>query len=180
MTSLGKTLLDFVLPHSVFQDKICLLLQLSLDFLFCIPVPYNENDFFFGCQFQVLQVFIEPFNFSFFSITGWDIDLDYFDTEWFALEANRDYSVILWVQQTQVWQKPSWRSSPFTPPQSCQNLHRTEKQTLGRHKKKLVHTGTQEKGAVIPQETDPDLPKSVQGSPVEVWVGSGLLQGWGY
>ena len=24
-----------------------------------------------------MQVFIEPFNFSFFSITGWGIDLDY-------------------------------------------------------------------------------------------------------
>ena len=33
-------------------------------------------------------------NFSFFSITGWGIDLDYCDTEWFALEMNRDYSVV--------------------------------------------------------------------------------------
>ena len=41
-----------------------------------------------------MQVFIEPFNFSFFRITGWDIDLDYCDIEWFALE-NRDHSVIL-------------------------------------------------------------------------------------
>ena len=37
---------------------------------------------------------IEPFNFSFFSITGWGIDLDYCDIEWFALEMNRDHSVI--------------------------------------------------------------------------------------
>ena len=36
-------------------------------------------------------------------------------------------------------------------------------------------TRTQEKGAVTPQETDPDLPVSVQESPVEAWVGSGLL-----
>ena len=35
---------------------------------------------------------------------------------------------------------------------------------------------TQEKGAVIPQETDPDLPGSVQGSLVEAWVGGGQLQ----
>ena len=28
-----------------------------------------------------------------------------------------------------------------------------------------------------PQETDPDLPVSVQESPAEVWVGDGLLQG---
>ena len=38
--------------------------------------------------------FIEPFNFSFFIITGWGIDLDYCDIEWFALETNRDHPVI--------------------------------------------------------------------------------------
>ena len=31
---------------------------------------------------------------SFFSITGWGIDLDYHDIEWFALETNRDHSVV--------------------------------------------------------------------------------------
>ena len=41
-----------------------------------------------------LVVFIELFNFSFFSITGWGIDLDYCDIEWFALETNRDYFVV--------------------------------------------------------------------------------------
>ena len=39
---------------------------------------------------------------------------------------------------------------------------------------------TQEKGAVTPQETDPDLSVSVQGSPAELSVGGGLLQGWGH
>ena len=34
------------------------------------------------------------FNFNFFSITGWGIGLDYRDIEWFALETNRDPSVI--------------------------------------------------------------------------------------
>ena len=33
-------------------------------------------------------------NFSFFSISGWGIDLDYCDVEWFALETNQDHSVI--------------------------------------------------------------------------------------
>ena len=37
---------------------------------------------------------MELFNFNFFSITGWGIDLDYCDIEWFALELNRDHSVI--------------------------------------------------------------------------------------
>ena len=40
-----------------------------------------------------MKVFIEPFNFSFFSVTGWGIDLDYRDIEWFALETNRDHSL---------------------------------------------------------------------------------------
>ena len=30
----------------------------------------------------------------FFSITGWGIDLDNCDIEWFALETNRDHSVV--------------------------------------------------------------------------------------
>ena len=43
----------------------------------------------------------------------------------------------------------------------------------------FVRTRTQEKGAVTPQETDPDLRMSVQEYPVEVWVSGGLLEGWG-
>ena len=37
---------------------------------------------------------VRAFNFSFFSITDRGIDLDYCDTEWFALETNRDHSVV--------------------------------------------------------------------------------------
>ena len=40
------------------------------------------------------KVFIKLFKFSFFSITGWGIDLGYHDIEWFALETNRDHSVV--------------------------------------------------------------------------------------
>ena len=32
--------------------------------------------------------------FSFSGISGWSIDLDYCDVEWFALETNSDHSVI--------------------------------------------------------------------------------------
>ena len=46
---------------------------------------------------MVLYVFLEPFNFSFFSITGQGIGLDYCDIEWFALETNRDHSVVFEV-----------------------------------------------------------------------------------
>ena len=51
------------------------------------------------------------------------------------------------------------------------------KQTLGGHKQNLVCTRTQEKGALTSQETDPDLPVSVQESLAEAWVGGGLLKG---
>ena len=37
---------------------------------------------------------MESVNFSFSGISGWDIDLNDCDTEWFALETNRDHSVI--------------------------------------------------------------------------------------
>ena len=94
-----------VLLAKLYQPLPCFLLYSKAKFAcysrhfltsyFCIPIPYNEKDIFFGCQFQkVLQVFIEPFNFSFFSITGQGIDLDYHDIEWFALEMNRDHTVV--------------------------------------------------------------------------------------
>ena len=40
------------------------------------------------------MVFIEPFKFSFLSITGWGIGLDYCDIELFALKTNREHSVV--------------------------------------------------------------------------------------
>ena len=41
-----------------------------------------------------LVCLIELLYFSFFSVTGQGIDLDYCDIEWFALEMNRDHSII--------------------------------------------------------------------------------------
>ena len=91
--SLSKTLLAFALLHFAFQGKICCYSRYLLTSYFCISVPYDEKDTFFGCQFQnVLQIVIELV--SFFSISGWVIDLDYCDIEWFALEMNRDHSVV--------------------------------------------------------------------------------------
>ena len=51
---------------------------------------------------------------------------------------------------------------------------------IGGLKGNLVHTRTQEKGAVIPQETDPDLTMRVQESLAEVSVDGGLMQGQGH
>ena len=94
MHSLDK-LLDFALLYAVLQGQTCLLLQESLDF-FCIPVPYDENDFFVVVVVSSRKScrFIKLVSFNFFSITGCSIDLDYCDIEWFALETDRDHSVV--------------------------------------------------------------------------------------
>ena len=63
------------------------------------------------------------------------------------------------------------------PHRATRTYTRLGKQTLGGHRQNLVHIRTQEKGAMTPQETDPDLPVSVQESLEEAWVSSGLLQG---
>ena len=52
-----------------------------------------------GCSLKndrMISVHLQgkPFNFSFISVTGWGIGLDNCDIEWFALEMNRDHSVV--------------------------------------------------------------------------------------
>ena len=75
----------------------------------------------------------------------------------------------------------SWLQSPFAgilePKIDYITSIGLEKQTLGGHRQNLICTRTQEKGGVIPQETEPELPVSVQESPAEAWVDSGLP--WG-
>ena len=44
---LSTKLLAFALLHFVLQGNICLLLQVSLDFSFGIPIPYDEKEIFF-------------------------------------------------------------------------------------------------------------------------------------
>ena len=67
-----------------------------------------------------------------------------------------------------VWHKCSWRRLALTHHRAARTYTGLGKQTLQGHKQKLVCTRTQEKGPLIPQETDPDLPMSVQESPEEV------------
>ena len=50
--------------------------------------------FFLVLVIEGLVGHIELFNFSSFSIGHWGIDLNYCDIEWFALETNRDHSVV--------------------------------------------------------------------------------------
>ena len=86
----------------------------------------------------------------------------------------------LWGQQTWLSHKPSWWRLPLTSPWSCQNLHMARETDSWRAQTKPVHTRTQEKGAVTTQKTDSDLPVSVQESPADAWVSSGLLQSQGH
>ena len=86
----------------------------------------------------------------------------------------------LWVQQTWVWHKPSWRRLPLTHYRAAKTYTGLGKQTLGGHKQNLVCTRTQKKGAVTPHQADPDWPMCVQESLVEAWVSGPLLQGWGH
>ena len=58
-------------------------------------MPCIEKDIFFCIL--VLKDLVglhRIFNFSSFCVTGWSTDLHYCDIEWFALEMNRDHSVI--------------------------------------------------------------------------------------
>ena len=54
----GRTLIAFALLHSVLQDQITCYSRCFLTFYFCIPVPYNENDIFWGVL--VLKGLIGP------------------------------------------------------------------------------------------------------------------------
>ena len=76
-----------------------------------------------------------------------------------------------WSQRIWLWRPVGFDYRTFTG---------LGKQTLGGHKQNLVCTRNQEKGAVSSQESEPDLPVSVQESPAEVWVESGLLWGQGH
>ena len=84
--SLDKTLLAFALLHFVLQGQTSLLFQVSLAFLLLHSNVLWWKECLFESYFskKVLEVFIEPFNFSFLGISGWGTDLDYYDIEWFA------------------------------------------------------------------------------------------------
>ena len=56
-----------------------------------------KGTFFFFFWLLVLEVLVglhRTVNFSFFSSTGWGIDLAYCDIEWLALEMSRNHSVV--------------------------------------------------------------------------------------
>ena len=61
---------------------------------FCIKVCYIEKDIFFGVFLEGLEGLHSTVQLQLLWISGWGIDLDYCDIEYFALEMNRDYFVI--------------------------------------------------------------------------------------
>ena len=94
VSSLGKTLLTFVMIHFVLQSQICLFLQVFLDFLLLHSSPLKWKwHLFWLLVLEGLIGLHRIIQLGFFSISGWDINLDCHDIEWFALETNRDHSV---------------------------------------------------------------------------------------
>ena len=91
----GKTI---ALTRWSFVGKVTSLLFNVLSRLVIIFLPKSKHLLISWLQSPSAVILepqnIEPFNFSFFSITGRGIDLDYCDIEWFALETNRDHSVV--------------------------------------------------------------------------------------
>ena len=62
---------------------------------FCIPVPYDEKDIFF--LVLVLKGLVglhRTVQLQLIQRSWWGIGLDHCGIEWFALETNRDHSVI--------------------------------------------------------------------------------------
>ena len=98
MHSLGKTLLAFALIHSVLLAKYDCYFKYFLTSYYCIPVPYNEKDIFWGVLVLESLVGLHgTIQLLDFSVTCCGIDLGYCDTEWLALETNRNHSVVFGI-----------------------------------------------------------------------------------
>ena len=85
----------------------------------------------------------------------------------------------LWVQQTWVWHKPSWRRSPLTHHRAARTYIGLENR-LCEGTKNPVITRTQEKGTLTPTRDQPRLARECPGVSGRGVVGGGLLQGWGH
>ena len=93
--SFGKTLLAFALINFVLQDQTGLLFQVSRNFLLLHSSPLWWKGHLFLVLVLKGLVGLQR-TVQLFSISSYNIDLDYCDIEWVALEMNRDHSVIFW------------------------------------------------------------------------------------
>ena len=93
--SFGKTLLAFALLHFVLQSQACLLLQVSLDFCLLHSNPlWWKGHLFLVLVLEGLVGLNRTILLQLLWHLWLGIDLDYCDIDWFALETNRDHSVI--------------------------------------------------------------------------------------
>ena len=99
---LGK-LLGFALLHLYSTAKLAHYSRYLLTSYFCIPVPYDEKDIFFGVISKRSFSVIEPLNFTFSGISGWSIDLDYCNLEWSADEQEIILSFFRMHPSTPFW-----------------------------------------------------------------------------
>ena len=90
------------LPRFVLQGQISLLPLVSLDFLLLHSNSLWWRGYLFGISSRSCRPSLEPFNFSFFGISGRGIDLDCHDSVWLTLEMNRDRSFCCFWDCTQV------------------------------------------------------------------------------
>ena len=85
--SLCKTLLAFAKLDFIlyFKAKIACYSRYLLTSYFCISAPWWKGLFFFFLVLKYLVGLHKSFNFNFFGTSGWGINFDYCDIEWFAL-----------------------------------------------------------------------------------------------
>ena len=122
LCSLDKTLP--ALLHFVLQDQTYLLLCISLDFipLHCNPLWWKGHFFFFlVLDLESVVVFHRTGELQFLWHSGWGIDFDYCDIEWFVLEINWDHTGIFKIAlSTAFWRfLLTMRSTPFLLRDSC-------------------------------------------------------------
>ena len=93
--SLGKILLAFALLHFVLQGQICQFTPGNSwlpTFIFQFPTMKGTS--FLVFVLEGLVGLHRTIQLHLFGISGWAIDLVYYDVEWSTLETNRDHSVI--------------------------------------------------------------------------------------
>ena len=81
-------------PASFCTSRPNLPVILGISSYFCIPVPYNEKRSFGGVSSRRSCRSSQNRSTSASLAFGWGTDLDYCNIEWFALETNRDHSVV--------------------------------------------------------------------------------------
>ena len=95
LRSPGKTLLAFALLHSVLQGpNLPVTPGISWLPTFAFQSPLIKGHLFWVLVLKGLVGLHRTIQLQLFHVTGWGIDLDYCDIEWFALETNRDHFVI--------------------------------------------------------------------------------------